>query len=610
VSTGDLARSHEPARRRCRRPGGGTRCGRGCPSRPDRRARGRPARLISSTGAPITDDGRGAVTPSLASPIRDVLQVGLGALDRVLLEADRRAPVSGGDDHGRSGPSWGGQLDDVEQHQRAAVQPGLVARDRGRVVGRGGESRAAPGSSSRSWRELARFSWRDRRPGPGQTDISSMRWIGPQRAGRGPARGRRRAAGEVAPARGTSFSSVFALQCTGTGCRSSSRPRAGAGDQRLCPGAAARILLQDAGLGRDDGTPCLRAWPWRDRSGRWSTRCGAAWRRMPSWHSGWGDHLGLGVLPPSARAAGASLNGLVDHAGAPAQHTRVRPRRLPGDERRRGGDPGAKHDLLVARAPLTILTAFDDVQITSDSALHLGAAVDVAGTTVWPGVALQPAAQNTGAGQPVGEASHPAREGRARRRSCPGSGSSRSSAMKWTPQNAMTSASVFAGPPGDSWSESPTWSGEVLQLVLLVVVSEDHRVAPRALSRRISASSSSEVMAEIGIGPPGCRRSRREPRTGKVTFHGRVLPTLRVYRGHQMGPPVRWRPPPPETSQAIATCVDNGARHESGAGVADSRCCVGRHRAPRWCSALLWPRAMKKVPFKKAGSHGRDDPET
>src|SRR5882672_10214294 len=55
--------------------------------------------------------------------------------------------------------------------------------------------------------------------------------------------------------------------------------------------------------------------------------------------------------------------------------------------------------------------------------------------------------------------------------------------------------------------------------------------------------------------------------------------------------------PPPETSQAIATCVDTGTTR-SGAGVADSRCCAGRHRL-RAGARLALPRAMKKVPFKK-----------
>ena len=48
--------------------------------------------------------------------------------------------------------------------------------------------------------------------------------------------------------------------------------------------------------------------------------------------------------------------------------------------------------------------------------------------------------------------------------------------MKWTPQNSITSASVFAACAGEA-EGVPDEVGDVLQLGQLVVVGEDHRVA-------------------------------------------------------------------------------------------------------------------------------------
>ena len=50
------------------------------------------------------------------------------------------------------------------------------------------------------------------------------------------------------------------------------------------------------------------------------------------------------------------------------------------------------------------------------------------------------------------------------------------SAMKWTPQKAITSQSIFSAMRASA-SESPTWSARSWIRVLLVVVREQHGVA-------------------------------------------------------------------------------------------------------------------------------------
>ena len=160
-----------------------------------------------------------------------------------------------------------------------------------------------------------------------------------------------------------SFSSVFRRMCGHT-LHAQRLVLGRRGDERLAR-RLLRHLVQDAGLGRDDER---RARGWSSRTAMSADvepmKCGVAQDGLLA--LGVGDDLGVGVLDLQLEEL-LLAERLVDDAGALPQH-HVGPVRLLLHEARRGACRARRRSSGRSGNAFTIFTAFDDVQMTSDSA--------------------------------------------------------------------------------------------------------------------------------------------------------------------------------------------------------------------------------------------------
>ena len=196
-----------------------------------------------------------------------------------------------------------------------------------------------------------------------------------------------------------------------------------------------------------------------------------AWRRTGSSHSGCAISSAPGLRIEQVDDL-LLAEGLVDDAGALPQRPCRRGRSASIDVARRGACRARRRSAGPSGSARTILTAFDDVHDHVGHRLHRRRAVDVADDEV-AGVRVDEGAELVGraavgeraAGGEIGE-----HDGRSGFRILA------ISAMKCTPQNAMTSALVFCAARARPQRVADV-VGEILDLRLLVVVREDDRVA-------------------------------------------------------------------------------------------------------------------------------------